>query len=221
MGLRDDKKAATRDAIMATALTMFRTVGFDRTRVHDVVNQLRISEATFFNYFPSKRSLLEAAADSLLSRSLELLRDELIDECSPVEARLERLAEEFANNFAGDPELATLLARHTRFLLVASDRTSEGHDMLARLFAEGQTKGEIRDDVPAAQLADITLAASLVTISAWIDDGDPVNPLKDRLLAAHRVFWQGARAQDRPRAAGSRHGTKTERVAEIGALSPR
>lgn len=93
--------------------------------------------------------------------------------------------------------------------------------MLARLFAEGQTKGEIRDDVPAAQLADITLAASLVTISVWIDDGDPVNPLKDRLLATHRVFWQGARAQDRPRAAGSRHGTKTERVAEIGALSPR
>ena len=207
MGLREEKKAATRQKIMETALMLFRTVGFDRTRVHDVAGQLRISEATFFNYFPSKQSLLEAAAHTLLTRSLNLLREELTDEHRSIEERLERLAEEFANNFAGDRELATLLARHTRFLLVASDRTSEGHDILTRLFAEGQARREVRDDIPPAQLADITLAASVVAISVWIDQGEPAEPLEERLLAAHRVFWKGARAPRRPLAASAQPGT--------------
>jgi AcrR family transcriptional regulator len=204
MGLRDDKKAATRAAIMETALARFRSVGFDRTRVHDVVDDLRLSEATFFNYFPSKLSVLEAVADTMLNRSLELLREELVDEHGPIEERLERLSGGFASIFAGDLELATLLARHTRFLYVASDRSGEGHEMMTRLFADGQAKGEVRDDVPAAQLADITLAASLVTINSWIDDHDPAVPLNERLLAAHRVFWQGAR--DPNRSSASRGG---------------
>jgi AcrR family transcriptional regulator len=192
LGLRAEKKAATRQAIIETALNLFRTVGFDRTRVHDVVGQLRISEATFFNYFPSKQSVLEAAADRLLTRSLELLRDELSDDRRPIEARLECLAREFADNFAGDRQLATLLARHTRFLLVATDRISEYHELLTRLFAEGQTRHEVRDDVTPAQLTDIVLAANLAAISAWISDDDPSASLHERLLAAHRVFWGGA-----------------------------
>ena len=197
MGLRADKKAATRAAIMDAALAGFRRVGFERTRVQDVVDELQLSEATFFNYFPSKQSVLEAVADIMLKRSLELLREELLDEHRPIEERLDRLAGGFASIFAGDLELATLLARHTRFLYVASDRSGEGHEMMTRLFAEGQANGEVRDDVPAAQLADITLAASLVTIKAWIDDHDAAAPLNERLLGAHRVFWRGARDPDR------------------------
>jgi AcrR family transcriptional regulator len=200
MGLREQKKAATRSAIMETSLMLFRTVGFDETRVHDVVGKLNISEATFFNYFPTKQSVLEAAAQTLLNRSLDLLR-ELSGDRRSIEERMERLVKEFAKNFAGDRGLATLLARHTRFLLVASDRVSERHELLTRLFVEGQARGEVRDDVPPAQLTDIATATNLVAISAWIEEADSAEPLEARLLAAHRVFWHGA--------TGDRRGKRT------------
>ena len=105
---------------------------------------------------------------------------------------MERLVKEFAENSPGDRGLATLLARHTRFLLVASEHVSERHDLLIGLFAEGQAHGEVRDDVPPAQLADIATAANLVAIDAWIDEAGSAEPLEARLLAAHlRVLAQG------------------------------
>ena len=73
MGLREEKKQATRAAIVATALDLFRTQGFDRTRIQDVVDRLRISEATFFNYFPTKESVLEAVADGVIDESITVL----------------------------------------------------------------------------------------------------------------------------------------------------
>ena len=73
MGLRDEKKAQTRIAILEGALARFRRVGFDTTRVRDITDELKISEATFFNYFPSKQSVLEEAAEELLKRSMERL----------------------------------------------------------------------------------------------------------------------------------------------------
>ena len=207
MGLREQKKAATRSAIMETSLMLFRTAGFDETRIQDVVGKLSISEATFFNYFPNKQSVLEAAAQTLLNRSLDLLREELSDDQRSIEERMERLVKEFAKNFAGDRGLATLLARHTRFLIVASDRVSERHDLLIGLFAEGQARGEVRDDVPPAQLADIATAANLVAISAWIDEAGSSEPLEARLLAAHRVFWHGATGGRRPKRTSPRQPT--------------
>ena len=67
MGLREEKKRETRDAIVATALELFRTQGFEGTRIQDIAQRLRISEATFFNYFPTKQSVLAAVADGMIA----------------------------------------------------------------------------------------------------------------------------------------------------------
>ena len=69
MGLREEKKEQQRQAILETAVGLFRERGFEQTRVQDVTDRLRISEATFFNYFPTKQSVLEAAAVDLLDRT--------------------------------------------------------------------------------------------------------------------------------------------------------
>ena len=54
MGLREEKKAEQRRAILDTAAALFRKRGYEETRVRDIVERLRISEVTFFNYFPTK-----------------------------------------------------------------------------------------------------------------------------------------------------------------------
>src|SRR5688572_9710841 len=97
MGLREEKKAAMRAAIIETTLVLFRTLGFNRARVQDVIRQLRISEATFFNYFPTKQAVLDAAAQDLIERSLDVLRAELDDVERTVRERIDLVAQAFAS----------------------------------------------------------------------------------------------------------------------------
>jgi AcrR family transcriptional regulator len=192
MGLREEKKRATRQGIMDTTLSMFRGNGFDRTRVQDIADRLRISEATFFNYFPTKHSVLEAAADEMIDQSIELLRRDVADGDRPVPERLETLARTFAANFSGDRELAELLASHTQFFSATpNERRDRAHLLVTELFTEGQRRGEIRDDVPATQLATLSMAVTMAAVQSWVAEADPQQALDERLVQATEVLLTG------------------------------
>ena len=70
-GLRERKKQRTRQLIADTARRLFAQRGFEAVRVADVARAAEVSEATVFNYFPTKEDLLysrlEAFEDELLS----------------------------------------------------------------------------------------------------------------------------------------------------------
>src|SRR5258705_5776026 len=140
MGLREEKKQEQRAAILGVALELFRAQGFEATRVQDVTERLRISEGTFFNYFPSKAAVLDAAAVDILDRATVLLHHDVADHDRAVLERLEELVREFSANFAGDREFAVQLALHTR-LGLGREREQLTHRFLADLFEEGQRRG--------------------------------------------------------------------------------
>src|SRR6476646_7458756 len=70
-GLRERKKQQTRQLIADTARRLFAERGFEEVRVSEVARAADGSEATVFNYFPSKEDLfysgLEAFEEQLLS----------------------------------------------------------------------------------------------------------------------------------------------------------
>jgi NADH dehydrogenase len=201
MGLREEKKEQQRQAILDMAVGLFRERGFEQTRVQDVTDRLRISEATFFNYFPTKQSVLEAAAVDLLDRSMALLHQDVEDDARPVSERLEELVRSFATHFGGDREFAGLLALNAQLWLLRRHR-QETYGLLTCLLDQGQRRGEIRQDLPASQLAEMFSAVVLVTISNWLlaPDDDSAegmldeDPLDERLLRAWRVLSDGAAA---------------------------
>jgi AcrR family transcriptional regulator len=57
MGLRENKKARTRQEIAERAMALFVEKGFDRVTVAEVADAAGISEKTVFNYFPTKEDL--------------------------------------------------------------------------------------------------------------------------------------------------------------------
>ncbi|MEV7779892.1 TetR family transcriptional regulator [Kitasatospora sp. NPDC088351] len=57
-GLRDRKKARTREAIRTAALDLFEEQGFERTTVDQICRRADVAHRTFFRYYPSKESLL-------------------------------------------------------------------------------------------------------------------------------------------------------------------
>lgn len=195
VGLREEKKQEQRRGILDTAVALFRRQGFEATRVREVTERLRISEGTFFNHFPSKQSVLEAAAAEHLDRITVLLRHDAVDEDRSAAERLEEIVAAFAAAFAGDRDFAALLARHTQFFL---GRWSEAqwqeraYQPLTLLLEDGQRRGELRPDVPAGQLAELYVGMNLVTISNWLAGSPAGGALDERLRRAWAVFRHGS-----------------------------
>ena len=196
MGLREEKKQATRAAIVDTALALFRAKGFHATRIQDITDHLRISEATFFNYFPTKESVLEAVADGVIDGSIAILDREASDRARPVAERLADLATEFADQLDGDPDFVVLLAGNTRYFLgIRTARFERALALLAQLFAEGQSSGEVRDDIAAVHLAELFLSATFGAIQNWVQAGGQDPPLRERLRLGAVVLIDGCAAR--------------------------
>jgi AcrR family transcriptional regulator len=65
------EKAATRERIVAAALRLFRTQGFDATTTRDIARAAEIAAGTLFNYFPTKDAIVSAMAEESLARAWE------------------------------------------------------------------------------------------------------------------------------------------------------
>jgi AcrR family transcriptional regulator len=68
VGLRELKKEQTRQLIMSTASRLFSERGFDRVSVAEVARTAQVSEATVFNYFPTKEDLFYSGLEAFGQR---------------------------------------------------------------------------------------------------------------------------------------------------------
>jgi AcrR family transcriptional regulator len=61
--------AAKREEILAAALRLVSTKGYEGMAIQDLLDALRISKGAFYHYFGSKGALLEALVDQLLEQA--------------------------------------------------------------------------------------------------------------------------------------------------------
>jgi AcrR family transcriptional regulator len=73
-GLRERKKAQTRQAIADTARRLFLERGFDAVTVAQVASEADVAEKTVFNYFPSKEDLFYGRLEEFEEELLEAIR---------------------------------------------------------------------------------------------------------------------------------------------------
>ncbi|MFJ8477070.1 TetR family transcriptional regulator [Kitasatospora sp. NPDC094011] len=57
-GMRDRKKARTRDSIRTAAFDLFEEQGFEKTTLQQICRRADVAHRTFFRYYPTKEALL-------------------------------------------------------------------------------------------------------------------------------------------------------------------
>jgi AcrR family transcriptional regulator len=57
-GLREQKKAETRAALVKAAQDLFHRKGYEATTIDEIAEAAVVSRRTFFRYFPTKEDLV-------------------------------------------------------------------------------------------------------------------------------------------------------------------
>jgi len=175
-GLRERKKRLMRQQLTDTATEMFMQRGFDAVRVSEVAEACGVSEATVFNYFPTKESLVLDRLDATMAS----LRTGLIEPAvAPVEAALRIL----------DDELGAM----TTWLASQDDPLKAGN--LIKRF------GDLIDATPSlrahqSEMMDqfVAVAAELLAEQSGMSPGDPEPQIAaTALLGLWRIQFEALR----------------------------
>lgn len=204
VGLREEKKAEQRRAILDAAIALFRRRGYERTRVQDIIARLRISEATFFNYFATKDALLGSFAEGQLDETAANLKILLGPQNRPVPVRIRDLMRLWAAAMSSDREFSAVLATRSQWLSaptgILREKALRNYELFEKLFAEGQRRGEIRRDKQPLQLAEMLEGIFTITAGNWLIGWwkDRTEALEPRLMRAVDVFLDGCKPAKSP-----------------------
>ncbi|HXX99617.1 MAG TPA: TetR/AcrR family transcriptional regulator [Candidatus Limnocylindrales bacterium] len=189
---RSRRSAELRERVFRAALDLFAKKGFAETTVEDITNAADVGKGTFFNYFPSKDHILLAFAEMQLGR-LRLAVDQARQTREPLPKFFRSLTALMTAEPAKNPAIVRVLLlaflsnpRVRQAMLDLQDRVLALHTEMIQL---GQERGEIRNDLPAAQIALVFRQTIFGTLLIWSLYGDASLP--SRVDSAFEVLWNG------------------------------
>jgi AcrR family transcriptional regulator len=201
---RQRRSAEIRERLFRAALDLFAQKGFSDTTVEDITNSADLGKGTFFNYFPSKDHLLLAFADMQLAK-LQSIIEHLRTTGEPLPRFLRTLALRMTEEPGRNPSIvrAMLLANLSSTPVREAMRGNQahGHALLTEFVAIGQQRGELRNDLPASDIAHVFRQTVFGTLLIWSLYGD--DSLAERVRTALDVLWQGL--APRPEVASEPH----------------
>ncbi|MDQ7909490.1 TetR family transcriptional regulator [Phytohabitans sp. ZYX-F-186] len=155
-GLRERKKAATRQALHEAAVRLAAEHGVEHVTVEAIADAANVSRRTFSNYFASKERALLHTDYARVGRLIELVRDRPAGEAAWT-ALTRAIEASAAENADEDPEW------RARYRTLRRDPALAGELVSSYAVAERELAGVIAGRLPAS----------------------PDAPLRARLLAAH------------------------------------
>jgi AcrR family transcriptional regulator len=130
LGLRERKKLRTRQLIAETAARLFAERGFDAVPVAAVARAAEVSEATVFNYFPTKEDLVFQGMEAFETELLAAVRDRPAGE--PIVAAFGRFVLRIGGLLAArDEDSARHLVAFSRMIAASPALAAREREILA------------------------------------------------------------------------------------------
>jgi AcrR family transcriptional regulator len=175
MSLREKKKKETINKIIEVSGRLFKEKGFENTTVDEITRQTGIAKGTFFNYFPTKDSLLLY----FRKQEEELIFSILETQASPEIPAKEKIKNFFvllAENYEMDRELSRLLFFEYKRLVIHSKQHKDKkmnrglmfRKILRDFLKEGMDNGEIKSETDLKAAAEILNAVYFNSLMTWM-----------------------------------------------------
>ena len=189
---RQRRSVETRERLFRAALNLFAQKGFLETTVEDITEAADVGKGTFFNYFPSKDHILLAFGEMQLSKleaAIEMARQ--TNEPMPEFLRSlgVRMTQEPTRNPAIIRALLQAYLSTTPVREAMMDLQRRVHALHTQMIQLGQERGEIRNDLPAAEIAHVFRQTIFGTLLIWSLYGDAT--LHSRIETAFNLLWTG------------------------------
>lgn len=169
-GRRERHRQEIRQRLYRAALKLFAERGFLETTVEDITEAADVGKGTFFNYFPTKEHVLAAFGMERVA-AIEHAYEKARSSPSGVLPVLRELTTNLAGQWKESPALLrAIYAAHASCAPVRAEllkRVRKGRQTIARIFALGQARGEVRKDIPAAELARLTQRVFMGLTLCW------------------------------------------------------
>ena len=189
---RQRRSAETRERLFRSALELFAQKGFAETTVEDITEAADVGKGTFFNYFPSKDHILLAFGEMQLSKlesAIELARSSGEPMPDFLRSLGVRMTQEPTRNPAIIRALLQAYLSTTPVRAAMMDLQRRVHALHTQMIQLGQERGEIRDDLPAAEIAHVFRQTIFGTLLIWSLYGD--STLHARIESAFNLLWTG------------------------------
>lgn len=108
MSLRQKRKIETKNRIFEVSGKLFKEKGFESTTIDEITKEAGIAKGTFFNYFPTKESLVFYFAEQKAELVYGLTENETIKHLHTKE-RIKKFLVALAESYENDKELTKLL----------------------------------------------------------------------------------------------------------------
>jgi AcrR family transcriptional regulator len=171
-GRSREGRAEVRRELVAAAVRLFRTRGYEETTVDDIAAAAGVGRRTFFRYFPSKEDAISPDHEVGLARIAEVFATAHPTE--PTSALVVRAGETVFDLYADDPALSVERFRLTHEVPALRDRESARVDHYRRLFTRQLRQrfaGEPDGDLRAAVTGAAVVAAHNLALRAWLAGG--------------------------------------------------
>lgn len=177
--LRDRRRAETTKEIIAAAMAIFASKGFEAATADEIAQRAGVSRATFFNYFPQKELILAEFARARMERVRALLD-------SHGGLTLDALLRAFVS-FAGENERLTKEGRsllpHTLLRPGCQEVLQPLFNTMQQSLAAGLERGgELRDDVDVRLFAETFFGLYIATTLQWSIQSDPPKGWHKRVM---------------------------------------
>ncbi len=191
VGLRERHKQLTREALSASAMTLFAEHGFDQVTISQIAAAAGVSKMTVTNYFPRKEYLVFDQAEPTISSLARAIAERAPGESLLTAIRRDCQARIAARDITLGPPSAAF-AKIVRDSRTLTGRAREIADLreqtLAEAIADETGQDTLQQRVIAAQLASVHRALFTET-SRRILAGEPRDAiLEDLASTAPTIF---------------------------------